>query len=524
MEELLKKFEIKIIEEFRKKGFSWIIGLISLGFIVLYALLKLFFSKDEVALKREKINTLDKFSTKILFSDILNSKSFGWMLLLLSFTLMFIEVFLKIDALIGGWNIILYLLILFPLIYLALTNKLNNPYTKWFLPLLFLMIFDMFYYNNSFVINVLPIIFYLIVTILYVTSTHNVHSFYQTLFPKFNWIFNVLHNLIPFLENLLIRKSDNKIYRRIALALLITLPFFGVFIALLFSADVNFSNFLKAIIDINFSFNSNYLITVPLYFLAYLLFFLYTLSNFYQRKTVKESSALDILIVGIFLGMINLLFITFITIQLPFLLGANYLPEGVNVAEFAREGFFQLMMVMAMVLFIFLFIMRRFKGEKIIIFLLSSLLIETIVMGILSLKKMYLYQSLKGVTVMRYYVEWFDYFLLLVLFFGIWFLLRKLNFYRLLNLTVVLSILSFATIISLNVDGMVAQHNIFKFKNSMKELDTNALQNLSIDALPNILDNGIILENNQTVEWYIEPKRLGCKDFAHYHLGYCSKI
>lgn len=141
---------------------------------------------------------------------------------------------------------------------------------------------------------------------------------------------------------------------------------------------------------------------------------------------MQDTLLFDLLIVTIFLGMINLLFATFLSVQIPFLVGASYLPEGTMLAEFAREGFFQLMMVMGIVTLIFLFIMRRFKGEKMLILFLSGLLIQTIVMGVVSLKKMYLYQSIKGATVLRYYVEWFDYFLIGILVMGIIFLIRKI--------------------------------------------------------------------------------------------------
>lgn len=178
--------------------------------------------------------------------------------------------------------------------------------------------------------------------------------------------------------------------------------------------------------DFDFGFELRYLVTVPLSFLVYLILFIYGFSNAKERLTMQDTLLFDLLIVTIFLGMINLLFATFLSVQIPFLVGASYLPEGTMLAEFAREGFFQLMMVMGIVTLIFLFIMRRFKGEKMLILFLSGLLIQTIVMGVVSLKKMYLYQSIKGATVLRYYVEWFDYFLIGILVMGIIFLIRKI--------------------------------------------------------------------------------------------------
>lgn len=142
------------------------------------------------------------------------------------------------------------------------------------------------------------------------------------------------------------------------------------------------------------------------------------------------------------------------------------------------------MVVMTLVASIYLFIMRRFKGEKRIVFFLSLLLIETMIMGMASLKKMYLYQSIKGATVLRYYVEWFDYFLLITLSLGILFLIKRFAFQKLLNTLFILGLLSFTLIASIDIDHLVASANIEKFKNTPEKLDKYALGKLSVDALP----------------------------------------
>ena len=467
-------------------------------------------------------------------NPILENKFFAWMLIAISFALMVIDNFFKINELVGAWHIVLYILLLAPLAYMTWKKELVNPYTKWFFPIFIVMIWDMFYYSNDFVQYIVPIVFYVLLLTLYLTSMHKVHSFYQTLVMRSELKWKGLEYLQSFFSNLFVKNDDRQIYFRIALALLITLPFLGVFVALLFSADTNFGNFLTNLVDFNFNLEPRYLFTVPLYFVLYLLLYIYSFSNHKDRTNINETSSLDMLIVGIFLGMINLLFIMFIAIQLPFLFGEPSLPTNTTLAEFAREGFFQLMMVMGIVLLIFLFIMRRYKGEKVALVLLGSLLVQTMLMGLVSLKKMYLYQSIKGATVMRYYVEWFDYFLLGILLLSLVFLLRKLEFRKLLDVVVIVAILTFTLIISLNVESMVASHNIEKFKDKPSELDTYALSKLSIDALPVISSFKLEItdttryirsENREvTLYWYQELTRDNCHEFARYHYGYCSKL
>jgi len=459
--------------------------------------------------------TNSKIKEPIVLNRLFDSKGFAWFIFGLSILLMFIENFLKMNKFVGGWHIVSYLLLLSPLVYLVYKNELKNPYVKLFLPILLIMIVDMFVYSNEMVQTFVPIVFYLMVITLYLTSMHKVHSLYQTLLPNFV-IQGVGFGYIgAFFDKLFVKGDNSNLYSRIGVAMLITIPFLGLFIALLYSADERFASFLTNLVDFHFHFDISYIFTVPFYLFIYMLLFVFSLSAFKNRTNIRETEPFDMLIVGIFLGMINLLFFTFLAFQFPFLFGEITLPNHTTLAEFAREGFFQLMMVMGIVVLIFLFIMRRFKGEKLSIFLLAGLLVQTALMGVVSLKKMYLYQSIKGATTLRYYVEWFDYFLIAVLVLGLIFILRKMDFRRLLDIVATLGVVSFTLVISLDVDAMVASHNIEKFKDNPNELDKGAISRLSIDALPAIQGTDIIINKSQFRD---------CSSFSEYHFGYCSKI
>jgi hypothetical protein len=465
-------------------------------------------------------------------NQLLKNKRTAWLLIAVSVLLMIIDTLLKMPVLIGGWHIVLYVALLIPLLYLLFRRELVNRYTKWFLPFLAVMIADMFIYNNNMVQFALPAIFYITVMLLYLSAMQEVHTLYQTLVPGFAKPVFTLKYIKEFLNNFRIKKVNKRFYIRIGTALLITLPFLGIFLLLLSSADTHYSQFMKQLFTFRIDWEVHYLISMPLYFAAYLAFFIYGFSNYKVRTDIKNTKNLDLLIVNIFLGAINLLFFSFVALQIPFLLNSYYLPSTVNIAEFAREGFFQLMIVMGIVMLIFLFILRRFKGEKLILFFLTGLLLQTILMGIVSLKKMHLYQDIKGATVLRYYVEWFDYFLIFALLLGILFLVRKYPFAKLLNIITVSGLMSFTIIVSLNIDAIVAKHNIEKFRTTPDKLDKKALRNLSIDALPVIEQYHIALQDKndynvthkRVYPWYIEPRREDCNSFKTYHYGYCSTL
>ena len=419
--------------------------------------------------------------------------------------------------LVASGDIVIYLLLLVPLSWLIVRKKIGNQYTKYFLPIIAVLIIDVFYYSNGFVLSFLPLIIFVMLVILYMTSMHEVAYLYQTLIPRFHIPFKFVTYIKAFSLNLVSLDNHRTLYMRIGIALLITIPFLGAFLALFMSADVHFSAAVKSLFSFRPDFSFGTLVSIPLYFIGYLLLFIYGFSNAMKRVDIKESVAFDSMIVGIFLGMLNILFVTFLFFQVSYFFGgeAYIKASGINIAEYAREGFFQLMWVMSIVVLIVLGIMRRFKGEKVIIFLMGGLILQTIVMGFSSLKKMYLYQEIKGATVLRYYVEWSDYFLLFILGLGLYYVVRKYSFHALLNTIMITGLLMLAVVSSINVDAMVASHNIEKFKNNPNHLDKAYLETLSVDALPAIQNTDI------KITLY---KVRDCAAFDEYHFGYCQKL
>ena len=179
-------------------------------------------------------------------NPILKDKKIALSLILIGLLLSSIENFGKMNMLVGGWHIVSYILLLLPLIYIIWTKQIINLYTKWIIPFLFVMIGDMFYYNNDMAQYTLPIIFYILVFMLYTTSMHNVHSLHQVILLK-NYKIGGITYLKEFFRDLFVHNIDRKIYTRIGIALLITVPFFITFAMLLSSADSHYSTFFKNI-------------------------------------------------------------------------------------------------------------------------------------------------------------------------------------------------------------------------------------------------------------------------------------
>jgi len=143
----------------------------------------------------------------------------------------------------------------------------------------------------------------------------------------------------------------------IARGVLIALPVLLVFGALLSSADPRFERLLGRLIDIDFGETISHILFVG--------FIAWWTAGYLRAATVADRPlglanvrqaprlALGITEMATALGLVDALFAVFVAIQLPNLFGGLAHVQqvaGLTIAEYARGGFFQLVMVAALVL------------------------------------------------------------------------------------------------------------------------------------------------------------------------------
>ncbi len=117
------------------------------------------------------------------------------------------------------------------------------------------------------------------------------------------------------------------------------------------------------------------------------------------------------------LGLFSMLYLVFFVIQGQYLFGAfsRTLPESFTVAEYARQGFFELCRVMAINFTLFWLVTRTGKQKQPLIrWMAAALLIESMLFAVIALSKLSLYISCFGFTPRRLQSTW----LVCVLFFG----------------------------------------------------------------------------------------------------------
>ena len=189
------------------------------------------------------------------------------------------------------------------------------------------------------------------------------------------------------------------------------------------------------------------------------------------------------------IALLDVLFAAFVIVQIAVLFSGDRVGRvaGLTYAEYARQGFAQLLVATMLTLAVIAFTVRRAPVEEprdrlLIRVLLGTLCVLTLIVVASALRRLGLYTDAYGLTVPRLFAGtielWLAVVLLLVLAAGV--RLRALWLPR----TVVASGAGVLLILAaVNPDGRVADRNIDRFERIGK-IDTNYLQTLSLDAVP----------------------------------------
>lgn len=200
--------------------------------------------------------------------------------------------------------------------------------------------------------------------------------------------------------------------------------------------------------------------------------------------------------VGIALGLLDLLFFSFVMVQLRYFFGGAALVEattGLTYAEYARRGFFELVGVAALALPLLLaahWITQR-KGnpahERIFRVLAGAMLALLVVIMVSALARMRLYQSEYGLTELRLYTTAFMGWLAAVF---VWFALTVLRGQRKRFAcgALVAGFLILGALHVINPDALIVRTNAAHARQSGRAFDAGYVSWLSADAVPALLE------------------------------------
>lgn len=301
---------------------------------------------------------------------------------------------------------------------------------------------------------------------------------------------------------------------KIILGVLISLPILFVIIVLLSTADMVFSEMIKYIESQITSFfrNLNFanygdqiiifvLISTYTYGYGWNLFMASIPSM--KRKEFDENNliegsglqpkkkkfSMDATILITVLIMINIVYFTFCFIQFSYLFSSyNTLPGNFTYAQYARQGFFQLLLV-TMLNFLLILISLHFsrsfnmRAMKWIQRLLLFMGIFTYIMIYSSFYRMGLYSQNYGYTYLRIFVYFFLF--LEVPLLGATLVYIYNNNFNLIRIYLVTGLVFYMVLNFINVDNMIAKNNIDRYFETGK-VDINYLAGLSHDAVPQL--------------------------------------
>lgn len=282
----------------------------------------------------------------------------------------------------------------------------------------------------------------------------------------------------------------NEKVRHILLGVLIAIPLLIVVLVLLTSADMIFSSWTETTLDHIFFSSNPYLaclLTVVIYAVAYGI--MAAASRMMAPKQVnvpnagvqkKTGSALTAITVTVMLTVVYLLFCG---IQLYFLFGAGNvsLPDGFTYAEYARQGFFQLLAVTFLNILILMFC-RKLAGESVVLRVVLTVFSAcTYVMIASAAMRMLLYIDAYSLSFLRILVLWFLG-LNTLLVTGIILAIYRSKF-PLFRYFVAVTAICYIVLAYAKVDHIIASYNL-KANESIKTADIDYLAMLSEDAAP----------------------------------------
>ncbi|MEU3055655.1 DUF4153 domain-containing protein [Streptomyces griseus] len=191
------------------------------------------------------------------------------------------------------------------------------------------------------------------------------------------------------------------------------------------------------------------------------------------------------------LMVLNLLFAAFITLQLVVLLGGYEkvrAETGLDHAEYARQGFWQLLWATLLTLLVIALALRwaprgGSRDRTLVRAVLGTLCVLTLVVVASALRRMDLYVEEYGLTRLRISVAamelWLGVVLILILAAGV-FGARFLP--RAIAVSAAAGVLAFGL---LSPDGLIAEQNVQRFENSTSTaIDIDYVKDLSADAVP----------------------------------------
>ncbi len=285
-------------------------------------------------------------------------------------------------------------------------------------------------------------------------------------------------------------EGRSRVLPKVLLGILIAIPVLAIIIWLLSSADIVFKDLFTNIPVSKIV--KHFLVLVSVF--VYAACFSWSLLKAFDEREkstyekIKWKLFFDPVILLTILVLINIIYAVFSVIQFTYLFGGSsfVLPSSYTYAEYARRGFFELVVVSIINFGILLFgiVFVKKENKKMLTAIrafLTLLVVFTFVLLSSAFYRMLVYEKAYGFTYLRVFVQTFMitlFFLFIVNIIYIWYpKLPIIKSYFIISLAVYI-IMNFT-----NVDVIIAKNNISRYYET-KQIDIVYLKGLSYDAVP----------------------------------------
>lgn len=289
---------------------------------------------------------------------------------------------------------------------------------------------------------------------------------------------------------------------RLTVGLILSLPVVILFGTLFASADTVFQELVRSLT--NFNLKEIFAHALGTVFFAALgagiLFWLWPREERITLAEFPKPSLLGTIELGTVLASLNLLFFTFIIIQVRYLFGGDTHVQqtaGLTYAEYARSGFFELLTVAALVIPLLLlcdWLWKTSENPRRFRQLATCLLVQLGVVMASAFKRLSLYLDAYGLTEQRLYAATILIWLGLVAFWlGLTVLRGRRPQFAMGAIMAAASLLLILNVI--NPDALIVRHQLAR-KAAGQHYDFAYLTRLSADAAPELLRH-----KDQFEEW-----------------------
>ncbi len=428
-----------------------------------------------------------------------------------------------------GVSLLIYAILLLAVLFQTLRwQKIAALRTNWWLPPLLLIFATLgFMRANSFLIflNILAML-----TILILISNHLARRSLLALHPL-DFVHDPMQSFLLSIwhSQRLIRQANQPLKKEVGgkyarflpgviKGLLISIPIFLILVPLLVSADLIFAQWIRHIfswdIVIEWSIRGVLMILMGVFVAGGAAYTALGSASFPSvlRKpedagrgdagandTADSSSSMRLGVIEtlIPINLVNLLFLIFVVIQIPYLFGGelNIGEHSFTYAEYARRGFAELVFV-AMFIFGLLLSLRSVshlpgsRARRAFNVSATLLLLLTLILLASAFKRLALYESVYGFTTMRIYPHVFMIWLGLLL---LWFAATLWLAPERLAIGILIAAFGFIlTLNLLNPDAFIVRKNIERFQKQGQlsvydesgRVDVDYVSHLSADSVP----------------------------------------